>query len=212
MRDRNAPLSPADIGMLDWDKMSGLLPAAVQDVSSGRLLMLGYMNRDALLATLSSGFATFFSRSKGRLWMKGETSGNRLQVSAVHEDCDADALLVSAVPEGPVCHFGTASCFGGGGMEGPGWLAELAAIVHARAESSDRASYTRKLLDAGIAKVAQKVGEEGVEVALAAVTRDEAGCTEEIADLVYHLTVLMEARRLGWEQIVAVLRSRHAQS
>jgi len=211
MRDRNAPLSADNISALAWDKMGGLLPAAVQDARSGRLLMLGYMNRDAMAATLSSGFATFFSRSKGRLWMKGETSGNRLRVQGVHEDCDADALLVSAVPEGPVCHLGTASCFGGEGPSGPGWLEELARIVHARAESGDPSSYTRQLLGEGIAGIAQKVGEEGVEVALAAVTRDEAGCAEEIADLVYHLTVLMEARNMGWEQIVAVLRARHAQ-
>jgi len=211
MRDRNAPLSAAHIDALAWDKMGGLLPAAVQDARSGRLLMLGYMNRDAMAATLSSGFATFFSRSKGRLWMKGETSGNRLRVLGVHEDCDADALLVSAVPEGPVCHLGTASCFGGEGPSGPGWLEELARIVHARAGSDAPSSYTRQLLGEGIARIAQKVGEEGVEVALAAVTRDEAGCAEEVADLVYHLTVLMEARNMGWEQIVAVLRGRHAQ-
>ena len=212
MRDRNAPLSAADIGALAWDKMGGLLPAAVQDARSGRLLMLGYMNRDAMAATLSSGFVTFFSRSKGRLWMKGETSGNRLRVLSVHEDCDADALLVAATPGGPVCHLGTASCFGGDGPSGPGWLGELARIIHARAASGDPSSYTRQLLAEGIAKIAQKVGEEGVEVALAAVTRDEAGCAEEIADLVYHVTVLMEARAIGWEQIVAVLRARHAQS
>jgi phosphoribosyl-ATP pyrophosphohydrolase/phosphoribosyl-AMP cyclohydrolase len=210
MRDRNAPLTAADSANLAWDKMSGLLPAAVQDAASGRLLMLGYMDREALAATLSSGFVTFYSRSKARLWQKGETSGNRLRVVSVHEDCDGDALLVSAVPHGPTCHLGTTSCFGGDGPSGPGWLADLATIVHDRAVSGDEASYTRRLLGEGIAKVAQKVGEEGVEVALAAVTRDNAGVAEEAADLLYHLTVLLEARGVAWEDVIQVLRARHA--
>jgi phosphoribosyl-AMP cyclohydrolase / phosphoribosyl-ATP pyrophosphohydrolase len=213
MRDRNAPLSAADIESLAWDKMEGLLPAAVQDAATGRLLMLGYMDRDALAATLSTGFATFFSRSKGRLWMKGETSGNRLAVRAIHEDCDADALLVLADPEGPTCHEGTTSCFGGAPEKhdpnGPAWLAELAGIVGDRAVSGDETSYTRRLLAEGTAKIAQKVGEEGVEVALAAVTRDVAGCAEETADLLYHLTVLMQDRGFGWEDVIAVLKRRH---
>ena len=208
MRDRNAPLSAADIPGLAWEKMDGLLPAAVQDAATGRLLMLGYMNAEALGATLSSGFATFYSRSKSRLWMKGETSGNRLAVRSVHEDCDSDALLVRAIPEGPTCHLGTASCFGGED-EGPGWLSELSRIVHDRATSGDDKSYTRRLLAEGNAKIAQKIGEEGVEVALAGVTRDAQGCTEETADLLYHLTVLMEARGYGWGDVVDVLRKRH---
>jgi phosphoribosyl-ATP pyrophosphohydrolase/phosphoribosyl-AMP cyclohydrolase len=208
MRDRNAPLTEADIAGLAWEKMDGLLPAAVQDRGTGELLMLGYMDRDALAATLSTGFATFFSRSKGRLWQKGETSGNRLRVASVHEDCDGDALLVRADPEGPTCHLGTQSCFGGG-AEGPGWLAELSRIVAHRAAAGDEASYTARLLAEGPARIAQKVGEEGVEVALAAVTRDAAGCAEETADLLYHLTVLMEARGFGWEDVIGVLRQRH---
>jgi phosphoribosyl-ATP pyrophosphohydrolase/phosphoribosyl-AMP cyclohydrolase len=208
MRDRNAPLTASDINALAWEKMDGLLPAAVQDAASGHFLMLGYMDRAALAATLSSGFATFYSRSKGRLWMKGETSGNRLAVRSVHEDCDADALLVLADPQGPTCHLGTTSCFGGA-PEGPAWLAELARIVAERAASGDESSYTRRLLADGIAKIAQKVGEEGVEIALAAVTRDEAGCAEETADLLYHLTVLMQARGYGWAEVVAVLKRRH---
>ena len=113
MRDRNAPLSEKDVAGLAWAKMGGLLPAIVQDRASGAMLMLGYMNEEALRATLASGFATFFSRSKGRLWQKGETSGNRLRIISIHEDCDGDALLVRADPEGPTCHLGTQSCFGG---------------------------------------------------------------------------------------------------
>ena len=210
MRDRNAPLATADIPALAWDKMDGLLPAAVQDRSSGRLLMLGYMDRDALGATLDSGFATFFSRSKQRLWQKGETSGNRLRVHAVHTDCDSDALLILANPEGPTCHLGTVSCFAGAELDGPAWLATLSSIVHDRATADADASYTRRLLDEGSTRIAQKVGAEGVEVALAAVTRDAAGCAEEVADLLYHLAVLMEAKGFGWQEVVAVLRARHA--
>jgi phosphoribosyl-ATP pyrophosphohydrolase/phosphoribosyl-AMP cyclohydrolase len=210
MRDRNAPLSEGDIAALAWDKMDGMLPAAVQDAATGRLLMLGYMSREALAATLESGFATFHSRSKGRLWQKGETSGNRLAVRAVHEDCDGDALLVLADPEGPTCHTGTETCFGGEGPAGPGWLASLSRVVAARAEAGGEASYTSRLIAEGTGKIAQKVGEEGVEVALAAVTRDAAGCAEETADLLYHLTVLMQDRGYSWEDVVAVLRKRHA--
>ena len=209
MRDRNAPLTPADLGSLDWNKMDGLLPAAVQDRSSGRLLMLGYMNRDALAATLETGLATFWSRSKQRLWQKGETSGNTLRVAAVHEDCDSDALLILADPQGPTCHLGTASCFGGEGPAGPGWLAELAGIVADRAATGDETSYTARLLAEGVPRIAQKVGEEGVEIALAAVTHDAAGCAEETADLLYHLTVLMQAKGFGWEDVIEVLRKRH---
>lgn len=210
MRDRNAPLTESGIAALAWDKMDGLLPAVVQDRQSGRVLMLGYMNREALTATLGTGLATFFSRSKQRLWKKGETSGNRLHVRAVFADCDGDALLVLADPQGPTCHTGTISCFGNEAIEGPGWLGDLAAIVRERAETGAGESYTRSLLDEGIPRIAQKVGEEGVEVALAAVTREAEGCAEELADLLYHLTVLMQALGFGWDEVVSLLRSRHA--
>lgn len=210
MRDRNAPLTAGEIDSLAWDKMDGLLPAAVQDRVSGRLLMLGYMNREALEATLANGLVTFFSRSKRRLWQKGETSGNVLRLTSVHEDCDGDALLVLADPQGPTCHLGTQSCFGGE-PKGPAWLGELSRIVAERAASGDESSYTRKLIDGGVERIAQKIGEEGVEIALAAVTRDANGCAEEIADLLYHLTVLMEARDFGWEDVIRVLKSRHSE-
>jgi len=209
MRDRNAPLTSAETASLAWDKMDGLLPAVVQDRRSGRVLMLGYMDAQALEATLESGFATFFSRSKQRLWRKGETSGNGLKVHAVTSDCDGDALLVLADPQGPTCHEGTRSCFGDDWLGGPGWFAELSAIVAKRAASGGESSYTRRLLDGGPERIAQKVGEEGVELALAAVTRDAAGCAEEAADLLYHLAVLLKARGLSWDEIVDVLRRRH---
>lgn len=208
MRDRNAPLGASDVGALAWGKMDGLLPAVVQDASSGVVLMLGYMNAESLTATLDGGFVTFFSRSKDRLWMKGESSGNRLALVDVREDCDGDALLVLARPEGPTCHLGDSSCFK---VEpsGPGWLADLSRIVSERAVSGDATSYTRKLLDSGVERIAQKIGEEGVEIALAGVGRDAAGCAEETADLLYHLAVLMKAKGFSWDDVIGVLKGRH---
>lgn len=211
MRDRSAPLGEGEIGELAWDKMGGLIPALIQDRRTGQVLMLGYMDREALAATLASGFATFFSRSKQRLWQKGETSGNRLQVRSVFADCDDDAILVLADPEGPTCHLGTQSCFAGE-PSGAGWLSDLSTIIADRARSGDPSSYTRKLLDEGPTLIGKKIGEEGVEVALAGVSRDVAGCTEEVADLVYHVAVLMEARGFGWDDVVAVLKGRHAKA
>ena len=210
MRDRNAPLSANDIDALDWGKMDGLLPAVVQDPVSGRVLMLGYMSADALRTTFDSGFVTFFSRSKQRLWQKGEGSGNRLQLRAAFADCDNDALLVIADPAGPTCHTGTISCFGNEALEGAGWLGHLSEIVRQRAASHDTGSYTRRLLAEGPTRIAQKVGEEGLEVALAAVARDAAGCAEETADLLYHLAVLMEAKGYDWADVVDLLKARHS--
>ena len=210
MPDRNAPLTAADLDTLAWEKMDGLLPAVVQDADTRQMLMLAYLNPEALAATLESGFVTFFSRSKQRLWQKGETSGNRLALRSIHPDCDGDSLLILALPEGPTCHLGTPSCFAEGGPEGVGWLGLLARIVRDRASADPEQSYTARVLSEGQARIAQKVGEEGVEVALAAVTRDEQGLTEEVADLLYHLTVLMRARGTDWDQVASVLRDRHA--
>jgi phosphoribosyl-ATP pyrophosphohydrolase/phosphoribosyl-AMP cyclohydrolase len=209
MRDRSAPLTAGDADTLAWDKMGGLIPAVVQDDRGGPVLMVGYMDRAALQATLDSGLATFFSRSRGKLWQKGETSGNVLRVAAVHADCDRDCLLVLAEPHGPTCHLGTRTCFAVE-SDGPAWLAELATIVAARAASDPAESYTARLVEDGLPRIAQKVGEEGVEVALAAVTRDAGGTASEIADLLYHLTVLMQAKEIGWAEIVRILRDRHA--
>jgi phosphoribosyl-AMP cyclohydrolase / phosphoribosyl-ATP pyrophosphohydrolase len=173
--------------------------------------MLGYMNKEALAATLGTSLATFFSRSRQRLWQKGETSGNRLHVQGVFTDCDDDALLVLADAGGPTCHLGTPSCFEAD-ASGPAWLAELSAIIAERARSGDASSYTRKLLDEGPERIGKKIGEEGVEVALAGVSRDAAGCAEEVADLIYHVSVLMEARGFGWDDVVALLKERHAKA
>jgi len=209
MRDRNAPLTADGIDDLAWDKMDGLIPAIVQDSGSGAVLMLGYMSRDSLAATLATGLTTFWSRSKQRLWTKGETSGNLLRVASVPPDCDGDALLVRAEPAGPTCHLGTATCFGDAAVAGPGWLAELSRIVADRAAAGGEGSYTSRLLAQGPARIAQKIGEEGVEVALAGAGSTPEHCAEEIADLLYHVAVLMEARGFGWNEVIAVLRSRH---
>jgi phosphoribosyl-ATP pyrophosphohydrolase/phosphoribosyl-AMP cyclohydrolase len=209
MRDRNAPLTEADISGLSWEKMGALLPVVVQDKETLQLLMLGYMDKAALRATLSSGFATFFSRSKGRLWQKGETSGNRLAVRGVFSDCDEDALLVLAEPEGPTCHLGTQSCFSAEGAAGVGWLGLLARIIRGRAGADPAESYTARLLAEGPRRIAQKVGEEGVEVALAGAAGEREECIDEAADLLYHLVVLMQARGFGWDDVADRLRQRH---
>jgi phosphoribosyl-ATP pyrophosphohydrolase/phosphoribosyl-AMP cyclohydrolase len=209
MRDRDAPMISQGLDDLAWDKMGGLVPALVQERGTSRILMLGYMNREALEATLSTGLVSFWSRSKQRLWTKGETSGNFLRLVSIHADCDRDSLLVLADAEGPTCHLGTDSCFGEAVGTGPAWLAELSRIVAQRASGEGEESYTRRLLAEGPARIAQKVGEEGVEVALAAVTGSPEQCAEEVADLLYHVAVLMEARGFGWSDVVAILRSRH---
>ncbi len=209
MRDRSAPLSPADLPALDWEKMDGLLPAVVQDAATLQPLMLGYMSREALQTTLESGFVTFFSRSKQRLWRKGEESGNHLKLVAIHADCDADALLVLAEPAGPTCHLGTASCFTAETAPGIGWLPRLARIVADRAGADPEDSYTARLLAEGPSRIAQKVGEEGVELALAGASGEREACIAEAADLIYHMTVLMLARGFGWGEVTEKLRERH---
>lgn len=197
-----------DPAPLAWDKMGGLLPAVVQDAESGQVLMLGYMDRSALQATLDDKLVTFFSRSKNRLWRKGETSGNVLRLVELRADCDGDAVLVLATPGGPTCHLGTDSCFGSE-APGAGWLASLERIVADRATAPPDESYTARLLADGPAKAAQKVGEEGVEVALAAVSRDVDGLTEEAADLLFHLLVTLRSRDVPLSDVIDRLKRRH---
>ena len=194
-----------DIDALAWDKQGGLLPAIVQDAATLRVLMLGYMDRDALGATLASGKVTFFSRSKGQLWTKGESSGHVLELVSIDADCDADTLLVRAHPRGPTCHLQRASCFPAAPGDG---LAELDALVAQRERERPEGSYTTKLFEAGIRRIAQKVGEEGVETALAAVAQDDAALLGEAADLLYHLTVLLRARGLSLADARRVLEGR----
>jgi phosphoribosyl-ATP pyrophosphohydrolase/phosphoribosyl-AMP cyclohydrolase len=197
---------------LDWAKMEGLIPAIVQHARTGEVRMLGYMDRAALDATIADRLVTFHSRSRGGPWRKGETSGNLLDLVDIRFDCDRDALLVLAIPRGPTCHTGSDSCFGAEGAPGMGVLATLAATVADRAGADPATSYTARLIGEGTKRLAQKVGEEGVEVALAAMAGDPAELTAEAADLVFHLTVLLEASETSWEAVIDELKRRHAPS
>lgn len=201
-----------DLSRLDWAKGDGLLPAIVQHWSSGEVLMLGYMNADALAQTQASGHVCFYSRSKQRLWTKGERSGHVLALKSIRVDCDGDTLLVQAEPHGPTCHTGSSSCFGERADVRPplGFLAELDALVARRHAERPAGSYTTGLFDDGIRRIAQKVGEEGVETALAAVVQDDAALLGEAADLVFHLVVALRARGLSLAEVVTVLAGRHA--
>ncbi|MBS0580547.1 MAG: bifunctional phosphoribosyl-AMP cyclohydrolase/phosphoribosyl-ATP diphosphatase HisIE [Proteobacteria bacterium] len=202
-----------DIARLDFTKGAGLMPAVVQHVDTGQVLMVGYMNRIALELTLERTHAVFFSRSKNRLWEKGETSGNRLVVTEIRADCDGDTLLVLARPEGPTCHVGAASCFGEDACEtkpGPGILRDLEGIIAQRILLRPAGSYTARLVESGIRRIAQKVGEEGLELALAAAGGTDENVIDESADLLYHVLVLLGARGLTLSTVLAELRSRHA--
>ncbi len=201
-----------DFSRLDWTKGDGLLPAIVQHWLSGEVLMLGYMNAEALAQTQVRGQVTFYSRSKQRLWTKGESSGHVLALKSIRIDCDADTLLVQAEPHGPTCHRGTSSCFGDSAEAGPplGFLAELDALVASRHAERPAGSYTTALFEGGIRRMAQKVGEEGVETALAAVVQDDASLLGEAADLIFHLTVMLRARGLSLADVAALLSARHA--
>jgi phosphoribosyl-AMP cyclohydrolase / phosphoribosyl-ATP pyrophosphohydrolase len=195
-----------DVSRLDWDKGGGLLPAIVQHALTGTVLMLGYMSRESFAETVARGEAVFFSRSRACLWRKGESSGHVLRVVEIRADCDADALLVRAHPVGPTCHLGTPSCFGA--AVPATMLAELEGVIAARLEERPEDSYVARLGAGGVAQAAQKLGEEGVEVALAAVTRDDDGLAEESADLIFHLLVLLQMRGLPLESVLERLAAR----
>jgi phosphoribosyl-ATP pyrophosphohydrolase/phosphoribosyl-AMP cyclohydrolase len=194
---------------LDWQKGDGLLPTIIQDANDGRVLMLGYMNAEALEATRRSGQVTFFSRSKQRLWTKGETSGNHLEFVEVRADCDRDTLLVLARPAGPACHTGTKTCFGDERRPAVGFLKSLEATIQARAGADPDSSYTAKLLAEGRKRCAQKVGEEGVEVALAAVAGERGELESEAADMLYHLLVCLQSAGSDLDSVLDVLIKRH---
>ena len=201
-----------DIEKVDFGKGDGLVPAIVQDADTGAVLMLAYMNRAALEQTLARRRAVFYSRSKQRLWEKGETTGHTLDVTDVVLDCDADTLLVTARPRGPACHNGTLTCFGDeprAAATAIAFLAKLEGIVAQRATEKPDASYTAKLLAKGLQKVAQKVGEEGVETALAGVSETDDKLVAESADLLYHLLVLLRARNVPLAQVTRELERRH---
>ncbi len=196
-----------DAAKIDWAKTGGLVPVIVQDVRNLRVLMLGYMNAEALQATKDSGLITFYSRSKQRLWQKGETSGHVLRLKDLRLDCDADTLLALAEPAGPVCHNGTTTCFGDDETPSLATLADLAATIRERRSGTATNSYTASLFASGLTRIAQKVGEEGVEVALAGATGG-ANLASESADLLYHLLVLLEASDTDWLAVMAILRDR----
>jgi phosphoribosyl-ATP pyrophosphohydrolase/phosphoribosyl-AMP cyclohydrolase len=201
-----------EIPTLDWSKADGLIPAIVQHAVSGAVLMLGYMNREALRATLDGGRVVFYSRSRERLWLKGETSGHYLNVVSVTPDCDRDTLLILAEPQGPVCHTGTPTCFAEQPPTAAGslaFLARLEAIIAQRMADKPAGSYTARLLAAGPARIAQKIGEEGVELALASITADDSSIVNESADLIYHLLLLIKSRNLSLMRVVQELESRH---
>lgn len=201
-----------NVDSLDWGKGDGLLPAIVQDHDTRQVLMLGYVNEAALRQTLETRQVTFYSRSKQRLWTKGETSGNHLQLVSALADCDQDTVLFLVRPSGPACHRNTVACFDEPDAPGIGFLAQLWATVQDRARDRPSGSYTTKLLDAGVARMAQKVGEEAVEVAVAAVADDGQGLRQEAADLIYHLWVLLAGCQSGPEDVLRVLRERHGRS
>jgi phosphoribosyl-ATP pyrophosphohydrolase/phosphoribosyl-AMP cyclohydrolase len=201
------------IESFDWSKGDGLLPAVVQDARTGKVLMLGYMNQEALRTTLGEKRVTFYSRSKQRLWTKGETSGNFLHLVDAAIDCDNDTILVTAHPDGPTCHNGTDSCFGdeiGTTASKLSFLTQLESVIEQRVSARPEGSYTARLWAEGPTRMAQKVGEEGVEVALAAVTQTPDKLVGEAADLLFHLTLLLKSRQLSLADIVAELERRHA--
>ena len=196
---------------IDWQKLEGLVPAIVQDAFDGRVLMLGYMNPAALEKTLADGKVTFYSRSRECLWTKGETSGNFLVLKSIALDCDQDCLLVQAAPDGPTCHLGTDSCFDGEAPVLPelAFLAGLDRLLGQRERDRPAGSYTSDLFRSGTKRIAQKVGEEGVETALAAAAGDDLELLNESADLLYHLLVLLRSRGLDLQRLVAQLAARH---
>lgn len=194
----------------DWGKGGGLLPVIIQDVRTGQVLMLGYMNEDAARKTVETGLVTFFSRSKGRLWTKGETSGNHLVYCGARLDCDRDTILVRALPAGPACHTGARTCFGDDLPSNAGFLAYLDQLVSQRRAEMPAGSYTTSLFSEGAARIAQKVGEEGVELALARMKDDRPEIANEAADLLYHMLVLLADADMSLDDAIGILRQRHA--
>ena len=205
----NVIMNEQQLNSLDWAKVDNLMPVVVQNRTSGKVLMLGYVNQEALAATLESGKMTFFSRTKQRLWCKGEESGNFLNVLEISTDCDNDTLLAIVEPIGPTCHLGTESCFKNEVEPALTFLADLEKIIGSRKGADPKSSYTASLYARGTKRIAQKVGEEGVEVALAAMAKDMDELTCESADLIYHLTVLLQNEGLTYADITAKLQERH---
>ncbi|WP_285165016.1 bifunctional phosphoribosyl-AMP cyclohydrolase/phosphoribosyl-ATP diphosphatase HisIE [Shewanella goraebulensis] len=199
-----------DISTLAWDKQDNMIPAVVQNHLTGKVLMLGYMDKTALEYTLETGKVTFFSRSKQRLWTKGETSGNTLDLVAIDKDCDNDSLLIQVIPNGPTCHTGTESCWPDGNAHP--FIDNLTNLIISRKRQSADSSYTASLFERGTKRIAQKVGEEGLETALAAATHDKEELINEASDLMYHLIVLLEDQQLSMAEVNNNLMQRHLES
>ncbi len=195
---------------IDWKKGGGLVPAIVQHSVTGRILMLGYMNAKALAETQASELVTFYSRSRNCLWTKGETSGNRLKLRNIELDCDSDTLLLQATPAGPPCHLEKSSCFDRDAeLPGFGFVGQLETIIKDRMKDQPSESYTAQLMNAGVQRIAQKIGEEGVEVALAAMKKDRKEIISEAADLIYHVLVLLNHQGLSFADVAQQLETRH---
>lgn len=200
-----------NLSNLAWDKMEGLLPCIVQDATSGKILMQGFMNKDAVIESLDSAKVTFFSRSKNRLWTKGESSSNFLNLVELSVDCDQDSLIALAHPDGPTCHTGTETCWHDGTAQPEiSFISDLERVIASRKGADADSSYTASLYASGIKRIAQKVGEEGVETALAATVQDLEELKNESADLIYHLLVLLQASDLSLSDVIGVLKKRHA--
>ena len=197
-----------NINEIAWEKNKGLIPVIIQHAITSEVLMLCFMNQEALQQTLATHRVTFYSRSKNRLWMKGETSGNVLELINIFLDCDKDTLLIIAKPSGPVCHTGDLTCFGEKNKTDWGFIQELEKMIADRGSSTKEDSYTYQLLHAGISRIAQKIGEEGVEVALAAIEKNDEECCAEIADLFFHILVLLYARKLNISDVIDILKAR----
>ena len=207
--DANAPL-PDQLEQLKWPA-DGLLPLIVQHAVSGKVLMQGFANSEALAVTLQTGRVTFFSRSKNRLWTKGESSGHFLQLQSLSADCDRDSLLALALPDGPTCHVGTETCWHDAQNNAPAlsFLTDLETVIAARQHADPKSSYTASLFARGVKRIAQKVGEEGVESALAAMAGDREELKNEAADLIFHLLVLLRSQDLQLNDVIDVLKARH---
>ena len=204
-----------NIDALNFDPDSGLIPAIIQDASTGRVLMLGYMNRESLQKTTDTGLVTFFSRSRNTLWTKGETSGNTLKVVSISDDCDSDTLLVKAHPVGPTCHTGADSCFDAGTSgksteTGLPFLGYLETFLQERKRTMPEGSYTSKMFAKGLDKIAQKVGEEAVETVIASKNDDEKEFIYEASDLLFHLTLLLVEKNIPLEALIDELKRRHS--
>ena len=195
---------------INFDKSpDGLIPAIIQDDNTNKVLMLGYMNQEAFDKTKAEGIVTFYSRSKQRLWTKGESSANFLRVKHIGLDCDEDTFLIKVNPDGPTCHTGADTCWDESNKGQAAWLDQLKAVIHDRHQNPTEDSYVAKLFTKGKNKIAQKVGEEAVELVIEAMDNNDHLFKEEAADLLFHYLVLLEARGIDFDEIISVLKERH---